>query len=94
MLDPKNRKHIVNFVVDELFSKYDGDGNDVLDFNEFRPFINRFYPAHKKFTADEARILFKTVDINNDGSIQKQEMVQFIYKLLDDEALENRGKQG
>ena len=79
MLDPKNRKNIVHFVVDEMFAKYDGDKNNALDINEFRPFINKFYPAHKKFTSEETKILFDTIDINRDGHIKKQEMIHFIY---------------
>ena len=86
-------------LVDNIWKKYDTDGNGVLDKEEVRQFVADFVGssgasgAKAEQQADDAfDEVFKAFDEDNSGSVDKEEVTAFIKKLLDPSSGSNKRK--
>lgn len=66
--------------VDEIFTQLDKNKSGCLEYSEF---LMGTMNAKKVITEENIRSLFKSIDMNNDGFISKEEL-----KLLLDEAVD------
>lgn len=76
---------VVHKTVDEIWGKYDVDGNGSLDKDETRKFVNEVMADLGETSAiDETAFeaTFATLDVAGSGRIAKIEMVHFIKKML------------
>ena len=71
--------------IDSLWNKYDDDGSGYLDKDETKVFILESIHGDEKPPADELdkmdshfNACFKIVDVDNNGTISKDEMLGFI----------------
>lgn len=58
-----------------VFQHFDKSGDSLLDFNEFKYFIQVF---NSRYNEAEIKALFQAFDINGDGDISFNEFVKFL----------------
>lgn len=81
----KDEKASVQVVVDEIWNTFDIDQSGALSKDEVRRFVIEYMPEFKldfKFTEQEYEQLFKEVDLDGNGDIDKYEMAEFLTKIL------------
>ena len=61
---------------------YDLDDNGDLDYHEIKQYLQQMAFSHLTLDDDEVWELFKKIDLNGDGTIEKSEMYEFIKVLL------------
>lgn len=64
-------------ILNATFKKYDADGNGDISVEELKNVLTRLNP---KFTVEVCKRLFNEMDVNNDGSVQYKEFLDFILK--------------
>ena len=70
--------------MDEIWIKYDTDGNGELDFDEVKALVKEMLHESSKdadFSLDEFKTLFAEFDANGNDVIDKNEMKRFILQL-------------
>ena len=75
---------VISKCVDEIWSKYDDDGNGYLDKDETKAFVRDTLSDMADgagFNDDDFDQCFREFDKDNSGTIEKQEMVQFIKQV-------------
>jgi Ca2+-binding EF-hand superfamily protein len=75
--------------VNLLFEKYDTDGNQNLDLDEFRVFLKSFLSEENSDITEEKVLNFFTeFDIDNSQSIDKKEIVPLLIEVGGADAIE------
>ena len=69
--------------MNKIWDQFDTDANDELNIHEFADFIDSKFPSQSKMTKEETVCLFKLIDINNNLTLQRSELVQFFSECLD-----------
>ena len=78
-------------MIDQVWVIYDDDGNDVLDIKEAKNFIIDYMEIMGSKKQFDERIFgkaFRETDVDCSGTIDRQEMVNFIKK-LNEEMIDN-----
>ena len=71
--------------VEKIWIIYDLDGNETLDFDEIKSYLEeRAFPHLTLSDADLVEIWNK-IDMDGNGTINKEEMEVFVHKLLEKE---------
>ena len=69
-------------IVDEIFAKFDADGNGVIDQQEFRQVVlsvmKKYHYTKVDPSNEEVERLFYKVDENKDGKITREEATRFV----------------
>lgn len=60
--------------IDMVFKKYDKDGNDRIDYNEFKVMCENEKPFLNEELVDRVKYLYNKWDIDNDGNITVEEL--------------------
>ena len=71
--------------IDELWHAYDADKNGVLDRKEAKLFITEAFQKKKgqSWISDDAfEVLFDTLDLDDSGTIEKQELMKVFESVL------------
>lgn len=72
--------------VDQLWVQYDTDGNGYLDRNETMRFVRdsmkEMGVSMEKLTDEDFEATFSEFDKDNSGTVEKQEMVAYMKKLV------------
>jgi len=71
-----------NKKMDALFEKYDADKDGALNANEVRELLKDKFSGDGKVDAGRVEQFIKACDSNDDGKIQKGEIVKVYKKLL------------
>ena len=72
----------VNKTLDEVYAKFDKDGNGGLDPEETRAFLNDMMKNSNQQVSDtELRNFISQVDKNRDGLLQKEEIYQLYQNI-------------
>ena len=72
--------------VDEIWRKYDEDGNGTLDHDEMRVYMQDMMlqmGSLENFDEAEFDLVFEGFDTDGDGTISKEEMRDFLRKVSD-----------
>ena len=70
--------------VNKIFSTYDKDGDGVLSQEESFVFINdlvREQLNEDDLSDEQLRVVFKSLDLDGNGSVKKREMVDFLKSI-------------
>ena len=70
--------------VDEIWSKYDTDGNGTLDRSEMRTFVLetlRTSGVNKNLSQEEFDQIFAQFDVDESGVIERDEMAVFVKRM-------------
>lgn len=76
---------IINELVDNIWADYDINGNGALDKPETKRFLHENLAVlgfDTDISQDEFELVFKHFDKNNNGMIEKKEMVNFIKLMI------------
>lgn len=77
----------MNRVVDQYWANYDKDGNGFLDMNEVRPFAEHIMASvgvkAQDVTEENCKNFFTSLDLNQDGKVERSELMQFLKSLMD-----------
>ena len=95
---------IIKMYIDEVFQVYDFDRNGTLDLREVHNFFNELYASlneSRRFSEQDMRMLFSTIDIQQDGKITKPELFILFKRIWENPgltpfqiaALHNTGQQ-
>ena len=74
------RAEIIN-QVNEIFVKYDTDGNGALDIAEIKPYFFGVKSRHQQYPDAMFEEFFRQLDKNNDHAISKVEMFNHLWDL-------------
>ena len=69
---------VMRQTVDQIWDVYDADGNGVMDFQETKVFLNDYmgkFGKGEKFSNRELKILFKQIDEDGSGELDKEEII-------------------
>ena len=72
--------------VDEIWRKYDDDGNGTLDRDEMKTYMQDMLlqmGSYENFNEAEYERIFESFDTDGDGTISKEEMKDFLRKVSD-----------
>ena len=75
---------VISKCVDEIWTKYDDDGNGYLDKNETKQFVQDTLADMSDgagFNDDDFDQCFREFDKDGSGTIERAEMVQFIKQV-------------
>jgi len=64
----------------KIFSDIDQDGNQTIDLDEFKSYFEQFKDI--VLTSGDAEAVFGEIDVNNDGSLTKEELKAYISSRL------------
>lgn len=81
-LKPKNEEEVndeLQGMLDRIWNRYDVHGNKELDKKEMFKFIKEVFGS--TITRPKMNQIFAEVDLNDDGVIDRHEMLQFVKKL-------------
>ena len=83
MAEADEINQIIAQAVNDIWDQYDTDKSGALDKAETRKFVSATLTetGQGSFTEDEFNDCFASFDKNGDGSISKDEMVEFIKKV-------------
>ena len=68
--------------VEKIWILYDIDNSERLDFNEVSLYLKEMAFSNVHLTDEQLRAIFDSMDENNDGEIEKQEMANFVRALM------------
>ena len=74
---------VIKRCVDDIWDKYDNDGNGVLDKEETKQFVIeqlQEIEEGKQFDDDDFDECFRNFDVDGSGTIDQAEMVEFIKR--------------
>jgi len=66
-----------HFLSEEIFKKYDKNGNGFLEVSELSALMKDAFPS-EKFTEDDMAVMFQILDMDKDGSIATNELRAFL----------------
>lgn len=81
---------IIKMYIDEVFQVYDFDRNGTLDLREVHNFFNELYASlneSRRFSEQDMRMLFTTIDIQQDGKITKPELFILFKRIWENPGL-------
>ena len=67
--------------MDQIWDVYDTDGNGNMDFEETKVFFNDYmekFGGGEKLTNKELKILFKEIDEDGSGELDKDEIIDLL----------------
>jgi Ca2+-binding EF-hand superfamily protein len=79
--EPEMSLDEVETIIQDLFHKYDGDGNGYLDPNEFKQLMNDLQ-ARMDFPPDEVYRFLAEADMNEDGMIEYEEFIPLALQIV------------
>ena len=69
--------------VDDIFTKYDVDGSNILDRRELKLWLNKEMtsrPLNKRLVQRDFQTLIQEADTNGDGKLDRWEMYEYCMK--------------
>ena len=77
---------VIKKCVDDIMKEYDTDNNGYLDKNEAKTFVEKTLgemqaDGAQGFSDDDFNACFNEFDKNGDGTIEREELAQFIKKV-------------
>ena len=65
--------------VEKIWILYDLDGNESLDFEEIQKYLEERAFPHLSLSEDDLKDIWNKIDIDGDGTINKEEMAIFVH---------------
>ena len=64
--------------VEKIWILYDLDGNDTLEFEELKGYLEERAFPHLTLSRDQLVAIWNKIDIDGDGTVNKEEMAIFV----------------